>query len=371
MCYVVLRSAMTINATSFLYMWHARLQHSMSSLKNGVRCQRCDKIFFDKSTFNRHHSTSHKGEAIQFECNVAYMEVNGSLTSDIEWAFKPLPQPSAKVICAPGMLERQTKILSKALDLFDDPKWGPIGDPSVTIRDECVSFMDKIDDFALVASTLIRAQVMRSKMGCLKARPFQPLKDTSGAQYAVTLARFVCFARVHFDKESASVQDCVYLALLEKCTAIGVCCLEGFVMCLTVHAPSHKNADPLQHAAMHMRRVLRGGAMLYLSENPDVACETFCDTYLNVNKAASFAVLSSLYYQIKRCVPHDKRLLIHRSDPDEGFPQGSAVLVSSFYVAHIQRSADCCSAGRHRPGIGQSDVYHDAMHHQHDDSGGV
>ena len=38
--------------------------------------------------------------------------------------------------------------------------------------------------------------------------------------------------------------------------------------------------------------------MLYLSENPDVACETFCDTYLNVNKAASFAVLSSLYYKI-------------------------------------------------------------------------
>ncbi len=267
---------------------------------------------------------------MQYECNVAYKDVNGTITSCIEWSFKPLPQPSAKVICAPGMLERQTKILSKALTLYDDPKWVPVGDPGITIRDESVSFMDKIDDFALVASTLVRAQVMRSKMGCLKARPFQPLKDTSGAQYAVTLARFVCFARVHFDKASASVEECVYLALLEQCTAMGVCCLEGFVMCLTVHAPSFKNADPLQHAAMHMRRVLRGGAMLYLSDNSGVAIETFCDTYLNPNKSASFAVLTSLYYQIKRCVPHDKRLLIHRSDPDEGFQQGSAVLVSSF-----------------------------------------
>ena len=107
-------------------------------LKNGVRCTRCDKIFFDKSTFNHHHSTSHKGKAMQYECNVAYKDVNGTMTSDIEWTFKPLPQPSAKVICAPGMLERQTKNLSKALQLYDYPKSVPIGDlsdPGIIIRD--------------------------------------------------------------------------------------------------------------------------------------------------------------------------------------------------------------------------------------------
>lgn len=41
------------------------------------------------------------------------------------------------------------------------------------------------------------------------------------------------------------------------------------------------------------------------------------------------------------------------------------------YVAHNPHSADYCSTGRHRPGISQSDVFHDAVHHQHNDSVGV
>jgi hypothetical protein len=41
-----------------------------------------------------------------------------------------------------------------------------------------------------------------------------------------------------------------------------------------------------------------------------------------------------MYYEIKRCVPHDKRLLIHRSDPDSGFPVGSAVLVDTGTSLH-------------------------------------
>ncbi len=69
--------------------------------------------------------------------------------------------------------------------------------------------------------------------------------------------------------------------------------------------------------------------MLHLQANPEVDIEQFCDQYLNMKRATPFSVMSAMYYEIKRCVPLDKRLLIQRCDPDVGFPLGSAVLVDT------------------------------------------
>jgi hypothetical protein len=305
----------------------------MSTLRTGTRCLRCDKIFFDKSNYNRHHITYHQSEGPQlFESNVAFKEEGGTVTTNFDWKFSTLsaaPLP-AETAAAPGTLERQTRYLSKGQKLYDDPIWAPIGDPSIDMRDEAVRLIDEIDDFSLEASTIVRAQVHRSKSGNLKTQPFQPLKDASGAIYAVTLARFFVFARIYFKLPEEGLQNLVQLALTEVCPATGVCCIEGFMLCLTVHAPNHKNADPLQHSGMHMRRVFRGIAMLHLRSTAGPAIEAFCDMYLNAPKATAFGVLTSMYYEIKRCVPGDKRLLIQRTEPDEGFPKGSAILVAPF-----------------------------------------
>ncbi len=69
--------------------------------------------------------------------------------------------------------------------------------------------------------------------------------------------------------------------------------------------------------------------MLFLQQNVEVDISSFCDEYLNMTKASSFGVLSVMYYEIKRCVPHNKKLRIHRCEPDDSYPEGSAVLVDS------------------------------------------
>ena len=300
--------------------------------KSGVQCLHCGKIFFDKSNFNRHHAAAHRDDQgpMKFQLGVLYNESDGVANTDFGWTFDALPQAVDEKAAAPGLLERETKILSKAAKLFSEDKWA-LGEPGLVLQDEAISHIDAIDDIALEASTLLRAQVMRSKGGSVKIVPFQPLKDTSGLHYAKTLAWFKLFAQKHFEK-SGSMQELVHMALLEKCNSQTVCCLEGFIFWLTQFVPNFKNADPLQHAAMHMRRVLRGSTILFLHENLDEDVEPFCNQWLNPTKGVSFAVLTSMYYEIKRCVPQDKRLLIHRADPDDGYPAGSAVLVRSHLI---------------------------------------
>lgn len=297
--------------------------------KTGVQCLRCQKIFCDKSGLNKHHIKVHQEEGpAQFQTGVSYTESNGSRNTDFNWTIDPLPAASSTAsIVTPGLLERETKILSKASALFSDEKW-VLGDPSVGMVDEATEHIDQIDELAWNASTLLRMQIMRSKSGAIKVVPFQPLKDTSGGQYAKTLSRFKLFAQSYFEK-SATIQELVLLALKEKCTSQNVCCLESFIYWLVQHVPNFKNADPLQHAAMHMRRVLRGTAMMHMHANIDEEIEPFCIQWLNPAKAVAFGVLTTMYYEIKRCVPHDKRLLIQRTKPDEGFPTGSAVTVDT------------------------------------------
>ena len=297
--------------------------------KTGVQCLRCRKIFCDKSGFNKHHAKMHEEEgSMMFQTGVTYTESNGCRNTEFNWTIDPLPVASVSTpIVSPGLLERETKILSKAAALFSDDKWS-LGEPSVSLLDEATSHIDSIDELAWNASTLLRIQIMRSKSGAMKIVPFQPLKDTSGGQYAKTLARFKLFAQNYFAK-SATMQEIVLLALQEKCNSQNACCLESFVYWLAQHVPNFKNADPLQHAAMHMRRVLRGTAMMHMHANQDEDIEPFCVHWLNPTKAVAFGVLTAMYYEIKRCVPHDKRLLIQRTDPDEGCPNGSAVTVDT------------------------------------------
>jgi len=304
----------------------------MSTFKNGVKCLRCSKILFDKSNFNRHHYQVHKKELPLFESNDSYKVDKDNVISQFEWSLTPLIQVSESmhVAAAPGLLERETKIWSRGSALFQDSKvYTNVTNPSVALRDSAELLIDEIDDFVPSSSTLARSQIMRSKNNALKAVPFQPLKDSTGNAYAVTLARFVAFAKIYFD-EDVSTQIFVEKALKEECTTDSCCCLEQFLLCLTVHAPGHQNADALQHSAMHMRRVLRGVALITMIQLTGTEVEMFCDTYLNPKKASPFGVLTSLYYEIKRCVPSDKRLLIHRTDPDEGSPAGSAVLVIAY-----------------------------------------
>ena len=297
-----------------------------ANLKSGVQCLICSKILSDKSNYNRHHASCHKDDGnMRFQV-VIYNVSQGMATTNFDWTMDALPQAFAgEKVTAPGLLERETKILSKAVTLYSEDSW-TLGEPSVVLQDEATSYIDSIDDLVLQASTLVRAQVMRSKSGNIKIVPYQPLKDSSGVHYARTLAWFKLFAQQHFQKRG-SMQELVHLALEEKCSAQGVCCLEGFIYWATLNIPNFKNADPLQHAAMHMRRVLRGTAMLYLSQNSDKEVEPYCNLFLNPTKGVSFGVLTTMYYEIKRCVSHDKRLLIQRSDSDEGYPDGSAVNV--------------------------------------------
>ena len=263
-----------------------------------------------------------------FQSGIAYTESNGSRNTEFNWTIDPLPVASSGAsIVTPGLLERETKILSKAAALFSDEKWS-LGEPPVGMVDEATDHVDFIDELAWNASTLLRMQIMRSKSGAIKVVPFQPLKDTSGGQYAKTLSRFKLFAQSYFQK-SATIQELVLLALKEKCNSQDVCCLESFIYWLVQHVPNFKNADPLQHAAMHMRRVLRGTAMMHMHANMEEEIEPFCIQWLNPTKAVAFGVLTTMYYEIKRCVPHDKRLLIQRTEPDEGFPAGSAVTVDT------------------------------------------
>ncbi len=184
----------------------------------------------------------------------------------------------------------------------------------------CVSVMSRRD------LTSVK-QIMRSKNNTLKTVPFQPLKDSSGAAYAVTLARFYVFGLMFFD-QICDLKTLVERSLEEEYRTDVTCCLESFILCLAQNAPSHKNADALQHAAMQMRRSLRGVALLKTKQMNGNELETYCDSYLNPKRATPFAALTGQYYQIKRCIPHEKRLLIHRTDPDAEFPAGSAVLVS-------------------------------------------
>ena len=297
--------------------------------KTGVQCLRCHKIFCDKSGFNKHHSKNHTDEgAPMYMTGVAYAESNGARTTDFDWTLDPLPVGTSAALCVtPGLLQRETKILAKAEALFSDQKWS-LGEPSAVMVDEASGHIDMIDELAFNASTLLRMQIMRSKSGAIKVVPFQPLKDTSGGHYAKTLSRFKLFAERYFER-SATIQELILLALKEKCNSQNVCCLESFIYWLVQHVPTFKNADPLQHAAMHMRRVLRGTAMMHMHANVDEEIEPFCIQWLNATKATPFGVLTALYYEIKRCVPHDKRLLIQRSDPDEGFPTGSAITVDT------------------------------------------
>jgi hypothetical protein len=144
------------------------------------------------------------------ENNVAYKEENGVLSVNMKWSFGALPSSSpSEVSAAPGLLERETKYLSKGAKLYENSKWSSVGSPTVDMRDEAVRVLDEIDDFALEASTVVRVQVMRSKSGCLKTVPFQPLKDLSGAQYAQTLARFFAFARIFYDNETKTCKELV------------------------------------------------------------------------------------------------------------------------------------------------------------------
>jgi hypothetical protein len=79
-----------------------------------------------------------------------------------------------------------------------------------------------------------------------------------------------------------------------------------------------------------MRRVLRGTALLEMKSFTGIQVEEYCEKFLNPKRAAPFGVLTTLYFEIKRCLQHDKRLMIHRTEQDEDFPPGSAILVSTY-----------------------------------------
>lgn len=305
--------------------------------KTGVKCLRCSKVFWDKSNFNRHHTQFHKGKVHSFETNVIYqMEAQGEApVSEFDWTVNPLLASSVNALVADGLLERETKILSRGASLYADVKYAEVGNPPSIMRIESEALIDEIDDCVPLCSTLARSQVMRSKNNMLKAIPFQSLKDATGPAYALTLSRFFVFAKIFFEdaasSEVPSLKIFVQMATTEECKAQGHCCMEGFLLCLSQHAPNHKTADALQHSAMHMRRVLRGVALLKMCNDEQAGSdvESFCEAFLNPKRAAPFGILTTLYYEIKRCVNPDRRLLIQRTEPDVGFPPSSAVLVDT------------------------------------------
>ena len=134
---------------------------SRNMFKNGVKCLRCGHVFYDKSGFNRHHTQRHKDEgAPQFETNVPYKQVGDKFVAEFDWTFSPLSKASPlDEDSAPGLLERETKVLSKGKTLYSDSKFAVIGDPGVLLRDEAVSLLDEIYEFALSATAVTRCQV--------------------------------------------------------------------------------------------------------------------------------------------------------------------------------------------------------------------
>jgi hypothetical protein len=129
--------------------------------KYGVKCLRCNQILYDKSGFNRHHNQRHKEEgAGRFEANVPYLQVEDRIVSDFDWTLSPLSKASPlHEDAAPGLLERETKILSKGNQMYSDPQFSAVGDPGVLLRDEAVCLLDEIDELAWSASAVTRCQV--------------------------------------------------------------------------------------------------------------------------------------------------------------------------------------------------------------------
>ena len=174
-------SHVVTNAKSFLGKPVAGIIVFMSdSFKTGVKCKICLQILHDKSTFNRHHTSAHLSDPMQYE-NVTYKQEGGVIHCGFDWNHCPLPNaaPLAGTV-APGLLERETGILSKGVKLFSASKWAAIREPPIETRDAAVELLDEIDDFALVASTMLRSQVNRTWNGLLKSQSFRPLKDNTG-----------------------------------------------------------------------------------------------------------------------------------------------------------------------------------------------
>ncbi len=100
---------------------------------------------------------------MQFEVNVPYKNIDDAVVENFDWQLTPLPKVSPTDIApAPGLLERETKILSKAQQLYSYAHYGALADPSVTLRDEAVLLLDAVDECAWSAtgSTVTRNQVM-------------------------------------------------------------------------------------------------------------------------------------------------------------------------------------------------------------------
>lgn len=130
--------------------------------KFGVKCLRCAQILFDKSNFNRHHKEVHKADGpMLFQLQVPYQQgEDNSIISDFDWSDAPLPQAShLDAAAAPGLLERETGILSRAASLYSDAKWSKIAEPCVLQRDEAEALIDEMDEFASSASVIARTQV--------------------------------------------------------------------------------------------------------------------------------------------------------------------------------------------------------------------
>jgi hypothetical protein len=130
--------------------------------KFGVKCLKCAQILSDKSNFNRHHKEVHKADGpMQFELQVPYKQgEDKTVISDFDWSDTPLPQAShLDAAAAPGLLERETGILSRAASLYSDAKWSKIAEPCVLQRDEAEALIDEMDEFAMTASVIARTQV--------------------------------------------------------------------------------------------------------------------------------------------------------------------------------------------------------------------
>ena len=154
----------------------------------------CHKILHDKSTFNRHHTSAHLSDTMQYE-NVTYQQEGDVIQCGFEWNHGPL-QIAAPLAgtAAPGLLERETGILSKGIKHFSASKWAAICQPPIDTRDAAVELLDAIDDLALVASTMLRSQVNRTWNGLLKSQSFRPLKDNTGGGLG--------FSRKHADVQN-------------------------------------------------------------------------------------------------------------------------------------------------------------------------
>ena len=113
--------------------FEVNLRKVMSRLKMGVKCLLCSRILFDKSNLNRHHLAHHRGQEPAFETNVAYLAGEGNeIQENISWELATLPAATFEAAsAAPGCLERQTKILSRAAALLSDEKWLAVGQPSL------------------------------------------------------------------------------------------------------------------------------------------------------------------------------------------------------------------------------------------------